>query len=82
MADITAKQKAACDRAVHKAGQAMVGSIGASTEMMIDRMLTFAAAHMVHISSPEQAAAAFRQCAESVESGVFDHLATKASQKH
>ena len=66
------KQKAACDRALHKAAKTMIGSISAPPEMMIDRILTFAGAHMVHLTSQEEAAWAFRQCAEAVERGVFE----------
>ncbi|WP_265502217.1 hypothetical protein [Paracoccus beibuensis] len=70
----TEKQKKACDRTITKAGRTMISSIGASPEMMLDRLLTFAAAHMVSFTSKEEAAEAFRRCADAVESGIFDHL--------
>lgn len=78
-----AKQKNACDKAITKAAKLMVGSIGASHEMMLDRLLTFTAAQMVIITGKAEAAEAFRQCAKTVESGLFDHIdPTAPKSKH
>lgn len=77
------KQKAACDRAITKAAKLMIGSIGASHEVMLDRLLTFTAAQMVAITGKAETAEAFRQCAKTVEGGIFDHIdPTAPKSKH
>ncbi|RJE83644.1 hypothetical protein [Paracoccus onubensis] len=77
------REKAACDRAIAKAAKLMVGSIGASHEMMLDRLLTFTAAQMVSITGKAEAVEAFQQCAKAVEGGIFDRLdPTAPNNKH
>ena len=44
---------------------------GVSIPMLLDRLLTFAAAHAVSIEGTPATARAFRTMAENVESGIF-----------
>lgn len=62
------------DKAITAAARILIDDMGAPLELVIDRLLTFAAAHMVAVGGKEHAAEAFRDCAEAVEAGGFDHL--------
>lgn len=63
-----------CDKAITAAARILIDDMGAPLDLVIDRLLTFAAAHMVVTGGKEHAAEAFRDCAETVEAGGFDHL--------
>lgn len=65
------RMKGLCDEIVYRAGCMMLERVGAPMGMMLDRMLTFAAAHAVSSDGPTKAAAVFRQCADLIDAGVF-----------
>ena len=65
-------RKAACDLIIERAGEMMVEEMGAPIEMMIDRMLTFAGAHMCLLDGSQKTAEVFRALATNVENGVFE----------
>ncbi|SFO91007.1 hypothetical protein [Tranquillimonas alkanivorans] len=67
-------KKKACDRIVAKAAKEMVEGRGAPLGMMIDRMLTFAAAQAVRVEGSAKTAEKFRQLADKIEAGIFAHL--------
>jgi len=69
------------DLAISRTARTAVGSFGASFEILIDRMLTYAAAQMVSMGGKAHAAAALRKCADVVEGGLFDHLDDTAKDK-
>ena len=59
-----------CDEFVVNAARVMLER-GATIPMVLDRMLTFAAAQSVSIEGTPATARAFRTMAENVESGIF-----------
>lgn len=63
-----------CDQIIYRAAQIMVEKNGASIDMMLDRMLTYAAAQACSIDGSPKTAATFRLLADRIESGVFHSL--------
>ncbi|MDW9417407.1 hypothetical protein GOB15_23750 [Sinorhizobium meliloti] len=68
------RKKAVCDEIIFRAASMMIDEAGASMAMMLDRVLTFAAAQSCTVNGSPMTAAAFRQVADKVEAGVFHHL--------
>lgn len=66
-----AKKKIACDTIIERAAFMMVGEVGASIPMMIDRMLTYAAAQAATLEGSTVTAQHFRRFAEQIEGGLF-----------
>lgn len=64
-------KKIACDAIIERAAEMMVGSVGASIPMMIDRMLTYAAAQAATLEGSAVTAQHFRRFADSIEDGLF-----------
>lgn len=70
-----------CDRIVELAAEAMVEE-GAPVPMILDRMLTYAAAQACQIDGSKNTATVFRQLAANIESGIFDHLDRTKRGRH
>lgn len=70
-----------CDLVVHRAATLMEEH-GAGLSMILDRFLTFSAAQAVVIDGKANTAAVFRQLAETVEGGTFDHLKPIKELRH
>jgi hypothetical protein len=62
-----------CDRLVTTCAEMAVEG-GASVPMLLDRMLTYAAAQAVVIDGSRNTAEVFRTLATTIEDGVFAHL--------
>lgn len=81
--DLTAERdkrlKAVCDGVINRAASLMVDELGAPIPMMLDRMLTYAAAQACSIDGSPNTAAVFRTLAAKIESGVF-HSVTGENQ--
>lgn len=60
-----------CDMIVTKAAEAMIEVSGANVSMIIDRLLTFAAAQAVSIEGSKNTAQTFRQLADRIDAGMF-----------
>lgn len=72
-----------CDTAIRVIAQMLIRDAGASGEMVLDRMLTFCAAQAVGWSGSTEAALAFREMAQRIESGIFAHIeAQKEGARH
>ena len=65
---------AACDGMIHNAARMMIEDGGASIEMVIDRLLTFAAAQAVSLEGSKRTAEVFRQLADRIDEGVFARI--------
>ncbi len=65
------RRKAVCDRIVERAAEMMVGEAGASVGMVIDRMLTYAAAQACTTDGSPATAKAFRLFADKIDAGLF-----------
>lgn len=63
--------KDVCDTIMHRAATMMVEEIGAPIPMMLDRVLTFAAAQACAVDGSPRTAAAFREFADRIEQGLF-----------
>ena len=68
-----------CDGITHRAATVMIEEGGASLEMVIDRLLTFAAAQAVSIDGSKNTAATFRQLADRIDEGVFARVEAQVS---
>jgi len=64
--------KARCDELITGAARLMVSEVGASVPLMLDRILTFAAAQSCATEGKVRTAAAFRDLAERIEAGALD----------
>lgn len=65
------RQKGLCDEIMHRAGKMMIEDIGAPMGMMLDRVITFAAAHACTIEGSQRTAAMFRDLAAKIDGGLF-----------
>jgi len=65
--------KALCDEIQHRAAKLMVEN-GAPMEMMLDRVLTFAAAQSCNIAGSPRTAAVFREVADKIDAGLFHRV--------
>lgn len=63
--------KIACDTIIERAAVMMVAEVGASIPMMIDRLLTYAAAQAATMEGSAVTAEHFRRFADEIESGLF-----------
>lgn len=71
-----------CDRAIAATARILIEG-GATGEMVLDRMLTFAAAQAAAWTSTQEAARAFRMMADTIESGVFAQVeASEGRTRH
>lgn len=68
-----------CDAVLERAAEMMGAEVGASPEMIIDRIMTFGVAQMVHLAGKAHTIATLRRVVEQVEHGVFNHLEEKPS---
>ncbi|MDF8353221.1 hypothetical protein [Ensifer adhaerens] len=75
------RRKALCDEIIHRAAKMMVEEVGASMGMMLDRVMTFAAAHACTIDGSPKTATAFRDLADKIEEGIF-HSVTGEGNSH
>lgn len=66
-----AATKAACDQIIHRAARMMVEGAGAPIPMMLDRLLTYAAAQACSIDGSPRTAEVFRRLADNIEAGLF-----------
>lgn len=64
-------KKIACDAIIERAAEMMVAGAGASIPMMIDRMLTYAAAQAATMEGSAVTAQHFRRFADQIEGGLF-----------
>lgn len=69
--ELEERKKAFCDEVIHRAGKLMIEDAGASMGMMIDRLITFAAAHACTIDGSPNTAAMFREVASKIDAGLF-----------
>ena len=65
--------RANCDTGITTLARMLLES-GASPGLLIDRLLTFSAAHAVAWTGTAETAAAFRGMADRIEAGTFAHL--------
>lgn len=68
-----------CDEIIERAARMIVDEIGACSTVMIDRMLTYAAAQACVQSGSPATARAFRTMADNIDAGCF-HSVT--GEKH
>lgn len=66
-------QRRFCDQTVERAA-ALMEERGADVGMILDRLITFAAAQAVLCDGSTATAETFRHLAERLDSGVFQHL--------
>lgn len=64
-------KKIACDTILERAAVMMVAEVGASIPLMIDRMLTYAAAQAATLEGSAVTAEHFRLFAKQIEGGLF-----------
>jgi hypothetical protein len=79
--EIEEKRKALCDEILYRAANMMVEHVGAKPEMMLDRFITFSAAHSCKFAGSPATADMFREVAKKVEGGVF-HSVTGEGKRH
>lgn len=65
------RRMAACDLIVSRAARMMVDEAGASVGMVLDRLLTYAAAQACVNEGSPHTAKAFRYFADRIEAGLF-----------
>ncbi len=63
--------KAACDLVIERAVEMMVGELGATFPMMLDRMLTYAGAQACTIEGSPATAKTFHRLADNIAAGCF-----------
>lgn len=66
-----------CDEIIARAARMMVADVGANIPMMLDRLLTYAAAQIVSMDGSRDAAQIFRRLADNIEAGAFATLEGK-----
>jgi hypothetical protein len=66
------EQKALCDRLITGAAHMMVNDACVPVPLMLDRLLTFAAAQSCATEGKARTAAAFRDLAARIEAGALD----------
>lgn len=64
-----------CDQIIYRAARLMVEGNGASVPLMLDRLLSFAAAQATATDGKEKAAEAFREMACRIDAGVTERRA-------
>lgn len=68
------RQKSLCDTIISRAAHMMVDELKAPIPMMLDRLLTYAAAQACAVDGSPKTAAAFRQFAANIEGGLFHSI--------
>lgn len=76
------RRKAMCDQIMHRAAVMMVEEAGASIPMMLDRLLTYAAAQACHLDGSSNTAAAFRSFADKIDAGLFHSVTGEGKKGH
>lgn len=64
-----------CDQIIYRAARLMVEGNGASVPLMLDRLLSFAAAQATATDGKAKAAEAFREMAVRIEAGATERRA-------
>lgn len=77
--ELEERQKAFCDEVLFRAAKIMTEDSGAPMALVLDRILTFAAAHVCKIEGSPNTAKAFRVIAGKIEAGIF-HSVTGESE--
>lgn len=77
--DLEEQRKAVCDQLIERAAEMMVEGAGAPIEMMIDRMLTYAAAQACTLQGSPATARTFRRLADNIEAGCFHRITGEGS---
>tara|TARA_R100000935_G_C2723626_1_gene119015 strand:- start:41 stop:310 length:270 start_codon:yes stop_codon:yes gene_type:complete len=72
-ADQIKADKQACDQALQAMTEQMAEN-GVSLVVVIDRLMTLGSAYAVRITGKAEAGAMFREIADRIETGLFDHL--------
>lgn len=67
--------KRQCDQIIYRAARLMVEGNGASVPLMLDRLLSFAAAQATATDGKMRAAEAFREMACRIEAGATERKA-------
>ncbi|WP_105370607.1 hypothetical protein [Neorhizobium huautlense] len=67
-----AARKALCDQLITGAVRMMIEDAGAPVPLILDRLLTFAAAQSCAMDGKAKTAAAFRDLATRIEAGALD----------
>lgn len=67
--------KRQCDQIIYRAARLMVEGNGASVPLMLDRLLSFAAAQATATDGKRRAAEAFREMACRIEAGLTERRA-------
>jgi hypothetical protein len=80
--DLEETQRSVCDRIIARAAEVALEESSATVPMLLDRLLTFAVAQAVAIDGSARTARNFRSLADTIDSGVFDHLTPDAGSKH
>ncbi|MGO4668771.1 hypothetical protein [Bosea sp. 2RAB26] len=64
-----------CDLIIERAIEKMARNVGANPDIILNRLLTFAGAHLCLLVGSSEAANLFRQAAIKIEAGHFQILA-------
>lgn len=70
-----------CDQLISECVETMVAE-GASLEVVLDRILTFAAGQACALDGAFNSAAVFRSIADQIEGGLFSHLEPVGKRGH
>lgn len=68
------QRKLVCDEVIGRAANIMIDEVGASIEMMLDRMFTYAAAQSFVTQGKANTVRAMREMAKNIENGALDEL--------
>jgi hypothetical protein len=71
----------ACDKLLELATETMVIQAGAPVEMVIDRLVTYAAAQICSIEGSKRAAEVFRDVADKIDAGLFHRITGEPAPK-
>lgn len=66
--------QATCDKLIEITTETMVKEAGAPVEMVIDRLVTYAAAQIASWEGSDRAAAVFRDVADKIDAGLFHKI--------
>lgn len=74
--------RANCDSGITALARLLLEG-GVTPGLLIDRLLTFSAAHAVAWTGPDETARAFRAMADKIEGGIFAEIESrKSGAKH
>lgn len=74
--------KTLSDEVVSRAAHMIVDEVGAPMPMMIDRMITYAAAQACKIDGSANTAALFREVADKIDAGLFHSVTGEGRKGH